>query len=68
MGGKGELVKYTSITAKTAKERSELKKQISAIIDAAAGTITVQALVEAFPQDVVKDMLDKMRDIEKKRG
>ncbi|HEY1805170.1 MAG TPA: hypothetical protein VGG45_11920 [Terracidiphilus sp.] len=66
MSGKGELVKYTSLTARTAAERKVLKEQISAIIDAASGTITVQAMVEAFSQDIVKDMLEKIRALEKK--
>ena len=67
MGGKGELVNYISITATTQAQRDQLKKQIGKIIDAASGTITVQAMVEAFPQDVVKDMLEKIRTMEKKK-
>ena len=66
MSGKGQLVKYTSITARTAKERAALKQEISAIIDAATGTITVQAMVEAFPQDIIKEMLEKIKELEKK--
>ena len=66
MSGKGELVKYTSLTARTAEERAQLKTKINAIIDAASGTITVQALVEVFPPDIVQDMLEKIRALEKK--
>ena len=51
MSGKGELVKYTSLTATTPQEKAALKQQIIALIDAAAGRITVQAMVEAFPAD-----------------
>jgi hypothetical protein len=60
MAGKGELVKYTSLTAKTPQERAKLKQDIDAIIDAASGTITVQALVEALPQDIVADTIRKL--------
>jgi hypothetical protein len=60
MSGKGELVKYTSLTAKTPQERAKLKQDIDAIIDAASGTITVQALVEALPQDIVADTIKKL--------
>jgi hypothetical protein len=60
MAGKGELVKYTSLTAKTPQERAKLKQDIDAIIDAASGTITVQALVEALPQDIVADTIKKL--------
>jgi hypothetical protein len=60
MSGKGELVKYTSLTAKTPQERAKLKQDIDAIIDAASGTITVQALVEALPQDIVADTIRKL--------
>jgi len=67
MGGKGELVKYTSITAATAEQRKELKAKINAIIDAATGTITVQAMVQAFPQDIIKGMLEEIRELEKKK-
>ncbi len=47
MSGKGELVNYTRLVAKTAKERAKLKKDICDIIDAATTTITVEAMVEA---------------------
>jgi hypothetical protein len=67
MGGKGELVKYTSMTATTAEQRKALKEQIGAIIDAASGTITVQAMVEAFPHELIKDVLEKIREMEKKK-
>jgi hypothetical protein len=67
MGARGHLVKFTSITATTAKERAQLKKDIGAIIDAASGAITVQAMVEAFPPDVIAEMLDTIRDMEKKK-
>jgi hypothetical protein len=60
MSGKGELVKYTSLTAKTPQERAKLKQDIDAIIEAASGTITVQALVEALPQDIVADTIRKL--------
>ena len=60
MAGKGELVKYTSLTAKTPQERAKLKQDIDAIIDAASGTITVQAMVEALPQDIVTQVIEKL--------
>lgn len=66
MGGKGELVKYTSLIATTAEQRAELKVKINAIIDAATGTIAVQAMVQAFPPDIIKEMLEKIRELEKK--
>lgn len=66
MGGKGDLVNFTSITATTAQERAVLKQQINAIIDAASGTITVQAMVQAFPASIIKEMLEKIRQLEKK--
>jgi len=67
MAGKGELVNYTLITATTQKERDALKEQINGIIDAATGTITVQAMVQAFPDDIIKGMLEKIKEIEKKK-
>jgi hypothetical protein len=67
MAGKGELVNYTLITATTQAERDALKKQISDIIDAATGTITIQAMVQAFPDDIIKGMLEKIKEIEKKK-
>lgn len=66
MGGKGDLVNFTSITATTSQERAALKQQINAIIDAASGTITVQAMVQAFPPSIIKEMLEKIRELEKK--
>jgi hypothetical protein len=66
MGGKGELVKYTSITARTAEQRKALKQEIDAIIDAASGAITVQAMVQALPQDVINETLEKIKELEKK--
>lgn len=59
MGGKGELVKYTRLFAKTPQEKALLKQQINAIIDEATHAITVEAMVEALPQDIVKEVLDK---------
>jgi hypothetical protein len=50
MSGKGELIKYTRLVAKTAQERAVLKQQIDAIIDAASNAITVEAMVETPPQ------------------
>jgi hypothetical protein len=67
MSGKGDLVYFTSITATTAEQRKQLKDQIGKIIDAATGTITVQAMVEAFPPDIIKDMLEKIGELEKKK-
>ena len=67
MGGKGELVKYTSLTAKTPQERAKLKQDIDAIIDAASGTITVQAMVEALPQDIVADTIKKIEEAKKSK-
>jgi hypothetical protein len=67
MGGKGELVKYTNIIATTAEERKVLKEKINAIIDHATGTIAVQAMVQAFPQDIIKGMLEEIRELEKKK-
>jgi hypothetical protein len=49
MSGKGELIKYTRLVAKTPEERAILKQQIAAIIDAASNAITVEAMVEAPP-------------------
>jgi len=65
MGGKGELVKYTSLTAKTPEQRAKLKQDIDAIIDSASGTITVQAMVEALPQDIVADTIKKIEEAKK---
>jgi hypothetical protein len=65
MSGKGDLVYFTSITATTEAQRKDLKKQIDTIIGAATGTITVQALVQAFSEDIIKDMLEKIRKLEK---
>jgi hypothetical protein len=66
MAGKGELVKYTSLTAKTAEQKAKLKQDIDAIIEAASGTITVQALVEALPQDIVADAIKKIEESKRK--
>jgi hypothetical protein len=67
MSGKGELVNYTSLTATTAEERRVLKQKIDAIIDAATGTITVQAMVQAFPQDIIKELVEKISEVERKK-
>jgi hypothetical protein len=48
MSGKGELIKYTRLVAKTPEEKAILKQQIAAI-DAASNAITVEAMVEASP-------------------
>lgn len=60
MSGKGELVKYTRLVATTPQERAALKQQISAIIDAASATITVEAMVEALPQEIVTETVKKI--------
>lgn len=65
MSGKGDLVKFTSLTAKTPEQRAKLKQDIDAIIDAASGTITVQAMVEALPQEIVTDTLKKIEEAKK---
>jgi hypothetical protein len=46
MGGRGELVLYTRIRAKTKREREQLKKEINDIIDQSATAISVIALVD----------------------
>jgi hypothetical protein len=51
MSGKGELIKYTRLVAKTSQEKAMLKQQIAAIIDAASNTITVEAMVDASPDN-----------------
>lgn len=60
MSGKGELVKYTRLIATTAQERAKLKQDINAIIDAASTTITIEAMVEALPQEIVTETLEKI--------
>ena len=46
MGGKGELVLYKRIRARTKKQRAKLKKDIREIIDGALTPISIIALVE----------------------
>jgi hypothetical protein len=54
MSGKGELVKYARLVEEgplTPEKRALLKQKINAIIDAASTKITIEAMVEAPPQD-----------------
>jgi hypothetical protein len=70
MGGKGELVKYTRLFEKgplSPHEKAVLKEKINAIIDAASHTITIEAFVEAVPQDIIMEVVDRM-DRHKGRG
>lgn len=49
MGGKGELVNYTRLFKKgplKPADKTELKKKINDIIDAASTSITIEAMVE----------------------
>jgi hypothetical protein len=62
MGGKGELVKYTSLIQKgplTPGDKKKLKEKINAIIDAASGSITIQAMVEPTVDDLKKALKKK---------
>jgi hypothetical protein len=56
MGGKGELVKYTRRIEKgdplTEKQKDELLKDITALIEGATQTITVIVLAEASNEDL----------------
>jgi hypothetical protein len=57
MGGKGELVKYTRLFKKgplTPQKKQILKEKINAIIDKASHSITIEAMVEAVPDDLRK--------------
>ena len=57
MGGKGELVRYIRLFAKgplTAHKKKILKEKINAIITAASHSITIEAMVEAVPDDLRK--------------
>jgi len=52
MSGKGELVKYTRLFEKgplTEAKKKKLKDDISAIINAASNSITIEAMVEPAP-------------------
>ena len=70
MSGKGELVKYSRLYAKgplSPHDKAVLKEKIDAIIDAASHGITIEAFVEALPQDIVMEVLDS-RDRHKSGG
>lgn len=51
MGGKGELVDYIRVRAKTLKQRQKLKQKITDLVkqSALAHAITIIALVEEAP-------------------
>jgi hypothetical protein len=60
MSGTGELVNYTRIYAQTAADKAALITQITAIINNAAGAITVEAMVQVLPQNVVNEIVDEL--------
>lgn len=49
MGGKGELVSYKRIMAKSKEDREALKEEINAIIDESSTAISVIVLVDEEP-------------------
>jgi hypothetical protein len=66
MSGKGELVKFTRLFKKgplKPHDKKVLKEKIDAIIDAASHTITIDAMVEASPEDLKK----ALEDLERKK-
>ena len=57
MAGKGDLVHYTRLFKQgplKPADKKDLKDKINAIIDAASGSIAVEAMVEALPTDKEK--------------
>ncbi len=49
MGGKGELVSYKRIRAKTPKQRQDLKKTVGYMVDQTSEEITVIVLTNETP-------------------
>jgi len=69
MGGKGDLVNYTSIFKEgplKPADKKELKEKINAIIDAASDSITVQALVKPSDEALRKEL--EKREKQKEKG
>jgi len=62
MSGKGELVEYTRLVETeplTPHKKSVLKEKITALIDAATTTITIEVMTEAS--------LDRLQEEERKK-
>jgi len=58
MSGRGELVKFTLLFKKgplTDHDKKVLKDKINAIIEEASTTITIEAMVEASPEDLRRE-------------
>ena len=65
MNGRGDLVNYTRHFEKgplSQQEKDALKKEINDIIQAASGAITVIALVEALPKNLVDNFVKEVLD------
>lgn len=55
MSGTGETVSYYKYVAKTPQEKQDVQTKIDSLISTAAGTITVEAMVQTQGEQPIKE-------------